>query len=195
MIALPFISRKTAVFVWFCMVKYLIQLLSTQTIYQNSDWNMKIIMFLLNFLVDQNLIFYFIFHFINHFIFLQYFQYFLNSDFYKNYILISKYDQQESCGLIQLFSPFFRNLNIIWFLSFNDLKFYLIFWSKVINFTIYIYIYSISIYGNITGFIYLYIYIYMETLSTFIYLQYNYKIHEFILKNYCSHYSIRILLN
>ena len=32
------------------------------------------------------------------------------------------------------------------------------------------------------------LYIYMETLFTFIYLQYIYKIHELILKNYCSHY-------
>jgi len=71
-------------------------------------------MFLLNFLVDQNLIFYFIFHFINHFIFLQYFQYFLNSEFYKNYILSSKSDQQELCGLIQLFSSLFQNLKILY---------------------------------------------------------------------------------
>ena len=41
------------------------------------------------------------------------------------------------CGLIQLFSPLFSELkNIIWFLNVMNLKLYLIFWLKVINFTI-----------------------------------------------------------
>ena len=44
---------KTVKFRCFCMGKYLIELLSTQTIYQNSDLRMKTMILLLRFLVDQ----------------------------------------------------------------------------------------------------------------------------------------------
>ena len=44
--------------------------------------------------------------------------------------------------------------------------------------------------------LYIYIYVYgnTETLFTFIYLQYIYKIHELILKNNCTHY-VYFLIN
>ena len=97
---------------------------------------MKTVIYLVNFLVDQIFKLITLFHIDLHIKIMWWFRLFFEIKFHENYDVILNSDQRESSGLIHWSPPFSESKYIVWILSFSDLRFYLFFWSKVINSTI-----------------------------------------------------------